>query len=231
MSEPLLGHHSSSDSGPAKKTDRRKQTILIIVGIVGVALTYLLYRHSVASGTSTSTAYTPGTSPDGTGGDTSGSGSDYSGVLNAVGSQLSSLASQNQTLMGDYSSLQSQLASNHSQSSSSVEEDINKKLDQITPGRGGTTTSAQTSQYFIDYDKATGKYYDINPFKRTIHLLTDAQLGADKAAGAVIKTVQGTPKYTAGGILQVAKTANSKTTSKQATAKNVKKPSKKASKT
>jgi len=130
----LLGEHtngsSSSSSGGAKsKADKRKQTILVITGVVGVLLTYLLWRHSTGSSSgSTAQDYTPSTG--GTQADNGGGASspDYSGAMNAIGGQLTTL--------------QAQLATDES-GYASQEEAFNAKIGTLTKKLAHDTTTIQ----------------------------------------------------------------------------------------
>lgn len=105
----LLGSEHSSGSTPTKKADKRKQTILVITGIVGVLLTYLLWRRTRANGTASSQGsdYTPSSSDGGSdsGGGGGVSSPDYSDALNAIGGQIGALQTQ---LSGDESNWSSE---------------------------------------------------------------------------------------------------------------------------
>ena len=122
----IIPEHTSGTGSASKKADKRKQTIIVITAIVGVILTYLLYRRSQAAqafnGTATSS---PDSSPApnegiGTGG-SSGGGADYSGAMNTLGSQLAQLTTANSTLrdslLKDEQTYGSQIASLTNQSS------------------------------------------------------------------------------------------------------------------
>lgn len=112
----LLGPSTESHGEPgahkpaASKADKRKQTIIAITAVVGVLLTYLLWRRSTtasASSGDTSTPQPEGVSDAGTGG--GASNGDYSGALNAVGSELSQLQTQIGTLTTANGNLTDQL--------------------------------------------------------------------------------------------------------------------------
>lgn len=107
MSE-LLGHETHSDhptSPSGKKADKRKQTIIVITGVIGVALTYLLWRRSTNAASSSGSAYTqPSGVSDGTGG--ASGGADYSGAMNAIGSQLTTMQGQLQSQQSAYDNLE-----------------------------------------------------------------------------------------------------------------------------
>lgn len=61
------------------------------------------------------------------------------------------------------------------------------------------TTASQTADYYLVHALENGKWYDVNPSKKSVHELTAAQLKADLAAGATVKTrTSGIPHFAAG---------------------------------
>ena len=79
---------------------------------------------------------------------------------------------------------------------------VNSNTKAVTTTSKAITPASAVDEYIVYYDSATKQYYDVNPTKKTVHHLTADQLAADKKAGATIKTVKGTPKYSSGGVLQ-----------------------------
>lgn len=73
-----------SDLPTDKKNDKHKQTIMVIVGVLGLALTYLLYKNS--SGNSAAAA-TPVTSGGGVAGG-GGPGFNMAKLLNRIGGEI-----------------------------------------------------------------------------------------------------------------------------------------------
>lgn len=119
MSE-MLGHetHSNGTSAPTgKKADKRKQTIIAIAAVVGVLLTYLLWRRSTSQ--AASSGATDYAQPSGVAGDggSAGTGADYSGAFNAIGSQLTTMQGQMQSQQSQYDNL---------------EEEFNSKIQSLT---------------------------------------------------------------------------------------------------
>lgn len=124
----LLGHegasgaHASGD-GKASKKDSKKQTILVITGVVGVALTYLLYRHAANNSGATAATATQGAgaTPGGDAGGDAGGTTDEASAFNTIGSQLSSLqtavAGLQTTVTGQTKTIATDTATNKSQAS------------------------------------------------------------------------------------------------------------------
>lgn len=121
MTLPLGEHHTDGNSDTkSKKSDRHKQTILVIIGVIGVGLTYLLYRRNAANSASTN-AYTtaPGNAAGvAAGNNGSGGQTDYSGLLNNIGSQLGQLSASVSALQDAQTKTQQQTASNTSSETS-----------------------------------------------------------------------------------------------------------------
>lgn len=113
MSE-FLGHseHGGTSGGnpTSKKADKRKQTILVITGVVGVMLTYLLWRRSTAASSGSAAQDYQQASGTSDGGTASG-GADYSGAMNAIGSQLTTMQGQLQSQQTAYDSLEEEFNS------------------------------------------------------------------------------------------------------------------------
>lgn len=133
------GQHGAPASAEKKKEDK-KQTLLVLVGVAGVGLTYLLYRRSRSSPTAASTA-TPqdlgAGASDGTGGTSSPNQSD---LLNAIGSEFGSLQ---QTI----AALQAQQAADEA------------KLAQLgQSGPGGGTVGTPGSGPSWTYNPANGAW-------------------------------------------------------------------------
>lgn len=80
------------------------------------------------------------------------------------------------------------------------------------PSGSKDTTASQTPNYYLVHALENDQWYDVNPSKKSVHLLTAAQLKADLAAGATVKTrasgiphfAMGTADFAAGGPAWVA---------------------------
>lgn len=127
MLEP--GEHSSPPGKGESKSDKKKQTILVVTGIAGVGLTYLLLRQHAAAATSPSTATSAPAGGVGSGGTTSG-GADYSGAFNAIGSQLASLT-QTQQDQGTTQTTQGQTISTQGQTQTNILAGLRQAYDTL----------------------------------------------------------------------------------------------------
>lgn len=111
----MLDHTHTSDTPAGKKADKRKQTILVIVGVVGVLLTYLLYRrsqNSAASQTAAQPATAGGMSDTGASG--GASAPDMSGLLNSIGSEIAQNAATIAQLQSNQTADEAAFQTDHS---------------------------------------------------------------------------------------------------------------------
>jgi hypothetical protein len=176
MSEPLIGHHTDTGSGshgkPSSKADKRKQTIIAVTAVIGVLLTYLLWRRSTSSSVSASSPAAATPTADGVSSGGTSAGADYSGALNALGSELSQLQTSVGTLTDANSSLQSQLTATQN------------RLQSTTTGQGAQIHHlAGVIQHneALTTAQLTKKNKQIVSLNKQIHVLKQNQAGAHKA--------------------------------------------------
>lgn len=201
-------------SGPATKKARdKKTTIIVILTAVGVLIGWLTYRAKSSSSSTTAgtagsvdTTGTPTTGANGsasyggTGGYLVGAGSSGGGSYGTYGtgptdgstnsSALQGLSDRLDTLTSELSTLTATLQTAPTSPTTPTSPHTPTKT---APNIGRTvtststapkiTTASQTNQYVLARDKQTGAWYDLTT-KGTAHLLTPAQLAADRKAGA-----------------------------------------------
>ena len=199
----------------AKKADRRKTTIIVVLTAVGVLIGWLTYRSRSSSSTSgTDTSLSPDTSGLTSGSDGSASYGTGSGYLVGGGDSsggyygtYGSGPTDGSTNADAYAGLTSRLDTLNSELGTLTSTLQNPPTSATMPtspvakiGSGGNvvTGASQTSQYVLVHDTKTGAWYDVTAKGGgTVHQLTASQLAADKAAGAKITTTTSKTKPTA----------------------------------